>query len=46
MLCLTNEAGEIFYNNRTESLRIHSHVTGDLLINISGQLAVENFFLL
>lgn len=45
MFCLTNEAAEIFNNDWTESLKIQSRVTGDLLIKISGQLAVEFFFL-
>lgn len=44
MFCLTNEAAEIFNDDWTESLKIQSHVTGDLLIKISGQLAVEFFF--
>lgn len=45
MFYLTNEAVEIFNNDWTESLKIQSHVTGDLLVKISGQLAVEIFFL-
>lgn len=44
MFGLTDEAAEIFQNDWTGSLEIQSHVKGDLLIKISGQLAVNFFF--
>lgn len=44
MFYLTNEAAKIFNNDWTESLKIQSHVTEDLLIKLSGQLEVEKFF--
>lgn len=45
MFSLTNEGAEIFNNDWTESLKIQPQVTGDLLVKVSGQLAVEFFFL-
>lgn len=44
MFSLADEAAEIFQNDWTGSLEIQSRVKGDLLIKISGQLAINFFF--
>lgn len=44
MFCLTNKPAEIFDNDWTVSLKIRSRAAEDLLLKISGQLAVEISF--